>query len=175
MACEFLTGDGVLFSVWGKPTMADMDKAMDLLRLTYANVGGLVVYVSRIPVDAPAPDAEVRQYLNGKMPTVVTMCSTYHVVLEGVGFVAAMKRGVLVSQFQFGQRRNMFFVHSGVADVLQKVPPERKPAVRSLLNRAETIGLLSCRPPASEMTGKDDPRLLSRSSRISGAKRTSSG
>ena len=149
MACEFLGGDSVVFSVWGKPSKRDVDTAIHYLQTAQELSGLLAVYITRVPVNAPAPDADVRQYLNSVMPKITALCSSYHVVLEGAGFVAALKRGVLVSLFQIGNRRGTFFVHSSVDDVPRNVEPERQLAVRSLLMRADARGLLRGRIPAS--------------------------
>lgn len=151
MTCEFINGDGVVFCVWGKPAKSDMDQLLKHLRISSEKVSGPVVYVSRVPVDAPAPDAHVRGYLNSLMPAMTPLFSTCHIVLEGVGFAAAMKRSVLVSLFQIGRQRNMFFVHAGVSDVVWKVPVEQQAAVNRVIRRAEASGLLSCRPPVSQV------------------------
>jgi hypothetical protein len=151
MACEFITGDGIVFNVWGKPAKSDFDQLLNHLRSSSEKVSGPVVYVSRVPVDAPAPDAQVRGYLNSLMPAMTPLFSSCHIVLEGVGFAAAMKRGVLVSLFQIGRQRNMFFVHANVSEVVWKVPVEQQAAVNRTIRRAEASGLLSCRPPASQV------------------------
>jgi len=77
------------------------------------------------------------------------MCSSYHVILEGTGFTAALKRGVLVSFFQIGRRRNLFFVHSQADEVLANIPSERQLSVRALLVRADGRGLLHGAQPTS--------------------------
>ena len=151
MACEFITGDGIVFNVWGKPTKGDIDQLLKHLQISSEKVAGPVVYISRVPVDAPAPDVQVRGYLNSLMPAMTPLFSSCHIVLEGVGFAAAMKRGVLVSLFQIGRQRNMFFVHSSVNEVVWKVPVEQQAAVNRVIARAEASGLLSCRPPASQV------------------------
>lgn len=143
MACEFLAGEGVIFSVWGEPTVADIDNGMLCLEMIYEKTRAPILYITRVPSNAPAPDARVRQHLYSKMSLITAKCDAYHVVLEGSGFLAAMKRGVLVSIFQISHRRNTFFVHSSVDEIVQKVSPERRPAVRSVLRRAEAQGLLS--------------------------------
>jgi hypothetical protein len=147
MACEYLTGEGVLFSVWGKPSIEDMEKGLELARLMYANAGGPIVYVTRVPVHAPPPDAEVRRFLHANMPKVASLCASYHVVLEGEGFASAMKRAVLLGMFQIVGRRNTFFVHASVDGALSQIDPSKLQAVRALLRRAEMSGLLSSDPP----------------------------
>lgn len=132
-----------MFSVWGEPSTTDIDNALLCLQTIYEKARTPVLYITRVPSNAPAPDAKVRQYLYAKMPIVTTMCNAYHVVLEGTGFLAAMKRGVLVSIFQISHRRNTFFVHSSIDEVLAKVCPEKRSAVRSMLRIAEMQGLLS--------------------------------
>ena len=151
MTCEFLAGDGVMFSTWGEPSMHDVDNGMLCLKMVYEKTGRPIVYITRVPIGASAPAPNVRQYLNSKMPLVTTMCESYHVVLEGVGFVAAMKRGVLVSIFQISHRRNTFFVHSSVDEVEQKVLPERRNVVRAVLRQAFAQGLLNSDAPASRV------------------------
>jgi hypothetical protein len=149
MACEFLTGDGVVYCVWGRPKIKDMNDLVMHLEAAVEAAGRPAVYITRVPVDAPAPDAKVRQYLNSLMPRITALCSTYHVVLEGAGFIAALKRGVLVSLFQIGNKRGMFFVHADVDEVVRSIQAERQLAVRALLIRADSRGLLRGRTPES--------------------------
>src|SRR5262245_59985532 len=122
MAVSIVSGKGCVFSVWGRPKKEDMDLVLKELRETAAASGRPVVYVTRVPVNAPAPDAEVKRHLDGLMRDVVAVCSTYHVVLEGKGFVAAIKRTVLSSLMQIGWRRGLFFVHAFTSEVLHNVP-----------------------------------------------------
>ena len=149
MACEFLSGDGVLLAVWGKPSRVDVNRVLEQLESSVEQSGRPVVYITRIPVDAPTPDSNVRQYINAAMPKATSMCSTYHVVLEGTGFMAALKRGVLVSLFQIGNKRGMFFVHADADEVTRSIPTERQLTVRALLIRADARGLLRGRTPVS--------------------------
>jgi hypothetical protein len=149
MACAFTIVDGALFCVWGEPTLADVEILMKELRAAAAKAGGPIVYVTRIPLDAPTPNPTVRARLNAVMPTITTLCSTYHVVLEGSGFVAAMKRSVLLSLFQISPRRNTFFVHASVDEIASKLAPEKRATLRKLLVQVEKEGLLDCPPPPS--------------------------
>jgi hypothetical protein len=48
---------------------------------------------------------------------IIEACSTYHVVRDGGGFGAAMKRGILTGIFQLSSGRKTFFVHAIVAEV----------------------------------------------------------
>jgi len=160
MACEFLSGDGVLLAVWGKPSRVDVNRVLEQLESSVEQSGRPVVYITRIPVDAPAPDSSVRQYINAAMPKATSMCSTYHVVLEGTGFMAAIKRGVLVSLFQIGSKRGMFFVHADVDEVVRSIAAERQLAVRALLIRADSRGLLRGRTPTSVAPRSKRPRNL---------------
>src|SRR5688500_15250625 len=118
MAVSIVTGRGCVFSVWGKPKKEDMDIIEKELRETAQASNGPVVYVTRVPTNAPAPDADVRRHLDSLMPKIVESCSTYHVVLEGKGFVAAIKRAVLNSLFQIRWKRGLFFVHQYASEVL---------------------------------------------------------
>jgi hypothetical protein len=108
-----------------------------------AKCGHPVVYVTRVPVDAPAPDAKFRAHLEQQMPDLVKSCSTYHVVLEGEGFAAAMKRGVLTGMFQLSWRRKTFFVHAKVDEVASSVPLAQRADVSTLLDAAQRRGLLA--------------------------------
>jgi hypothetical protein len=151
MACEFLAGEGVMFSVWGEPSTTDVDNGLLCLQTIYKKTGGPVTYVTRVPMNAPAPEPTVRQYINSKMPQITLLCATYHVVLEGTGFMSALKRGILLSLFQISHRRNTFFVHSNVDEVEYRVEPERRAAVRAVLRRAEGQGLLSGIPARTKV------------------------
>jgi hypothetical protein len=149
MACEIVSSSGAVFALWGRPRVEDIDRVKDAIEAAAAACGQPVVYITRVPVDAPAPDAFVRARLDELMPRLMKACSSYHVVLEGEGFGAAMKRGILTGLFQLSWRRKTFFVHAEAGEVEQSVGADRRPAVRKLLDAARTRGLLigSLAPP----------------------------
>jgi hypothetical protein len=111
--------------------------------------GHSVVYITRVPVNAPPPDAASRARLDKLMPGIVAVCSSYHVVLEGDGFGAAIKRGILTGLFQLGWRRKTFFVHASVNEVARNVESTQQRAVHAMLELAATRGLLSGAAPDS--------------------------
>jgi len=147
MACEVIATEGAVFALWGKPQPADMDRVMAALEAAAAACGHPVVYITRVPVDAPPPDARARARLDELMPGIVRVCSTYHVVLEGEGFGAAVKRGVLTGIFQLSWRGRTFFVHARADEVLRAVDAAVRPAVIKLLDLARASGLLSGTAP----------------------------
>lgn len=143
MGCELISMPGAVFALWGRPTITDIDRVKAELDTAAASCGHPVVYVARIPVDAPPPDARARARIDELMPSVLQVCSTYHVVLEGEGFGAAIKRGILTGIFQLSWRRKTFFVHATAGDVLRSVAPDCKSAVSALLTAAKARGLLT--------------------------------
>lgn len=145
MACEVISTPGAVFALWGEPEVADIDKVRGAVENAAATCGHPVVYVTRVPVDAPAPSAPVRAKLDQAMPNLLKACSTYHVVLEGEGFAAAMKRGVLTGMFQLSWRRKTFFVHAKVTEVSDSVGLDLRPVVARLLEAARTRGMLGAR------------------------------
>jgi hypothetical protein len=149
MACEIISTDGAVFSVWGRPTIKDADRIEQELRMAMEKFGGPVVYITRVPVDAPPPDAVVRQYVEKIMPNAVACCSSYHVILEGTGFMAALKRGILAGLFQIRWRRGTFFVHATTSEVMSSVNRDVQRHVSDILGRARAMGLLAAAPPIS--------------------------
>jgi hypothetical protein len=145
MACELISTHGAVFALWGKPELADLERVMAEVAAATAKCGHAVVYVTRVPVDAPAPDAEFRARLDQQMPKLLSGCSSYHVVLEGEGFGAAMKRGILTGMFQLSWRRKTFFVHAKVGEVASNVPLAQQAELSSLLAAAQMRGLLATR------------------------------
>jgi hypothetical protein len=148
MACEIISSKGALFALWGRPAPEDMDRVWAALQAAADACGHPVVYVTRVPVSAPPPDAATRARLDKLMPGIVTVCSSYHVVLEGDGFGAAVKRGILTGMFQLSWRRKTFFVHATVNEVAPNVGSEQRRAVAKILELAASRGLLS--GPASD-------------------------
>jgi hypothetical protein len=146
MACEIVESKGAVFVLWGRPTKVDVARAVERLRSAVDRCGGPVVFITRVPDGAPPPDPAVQRYLNELMPTIVACCSSYHVVLEGAGFMAALKRGVLVGMFQIGQRRGMFHVHATCDEVVRLVGADKEATIRSVLSRARSEGLLDGNP-----------------------------
>jgi hypothetical protein len=149
MACEIISTQGAVFALWGRPTPADMDRVQAALQAAAEACGHPVVYVTRVPVNAPPPDAAGRARLNELMPGIVSVCSSYHVVLEGDGFGAAVKRGILTGMFQLSWRRKTFFVHATVSEVARNVSPEQQRALADILTLAARRNLLSGEAPVS--------------------------
>ena len=149
MACEIVSVPGALFVLWGQPSPRDMDRIAEALRAAAEACGHPVVYITRVPVNAPPPGAAARARLNTLMPTITKWFSSYHVVLEGVGFGAALKRGVLIGIFQLSWRHKTFFVHSAVNEVPLAVSKERRQAVNDIIGAALAKGLLTAAPPVS--------------------------
>ena len=142
MACEVITTPGAVFALWGKPETADMDRVRSAIDAAATACGHPVVYVTRVPVTSPPPDAQARARLDQLMPGLLKVCSTYHVVLEGEGFGSAMKRGILTGIFQLSWRRKTFFVHAKVQEVQGSVALEEQQTVNKLLDVARSRGLL---------------------------------
>lgn len=145
MACELISTDGAVFALWGVPELPDLERVLAEVAGAAAKCGHPIVYVTRVPVDAPAPDAQFRAHLDQQMPSLLKACSTYHVVLEGEGFAAAMKRGVLTGMFQLSWRRKTFFVHAKVSEVASSVPLTQQADLSKLLASAQRHGLLGPR------------------------------
>jgi len=147
MACNIISNEGAVFALWGKPNKADLERVIDRVELIASASGRPVVYITRVPQLAPPPEADVRQHLNTLMPRFVKACASYHVLLEGVGFVSALKRGILASLLQFGWRSGTFFVHENDKGVIAKVERHHRPYVESIIKMAGAQGLLTAGPP----------------------------
>jgi hypothetical protein len=104
--------------VWGVPEVSDVERLESAFRAAVDEAGTSVVYVTRVPADAPAPEGECRKRLNSALAEWMKLCSSYHVVLEGQGFVAAFKRGVLTNLLQPFWRPKVVFVHARCDDVV---------------------------------------------------------
>lgn len=149
MACEILILDSTVFALWGKPTKTDMDRVVAAVEQASANETQGVIYITRVPVDAPAPEGDVRAHMNALMPRFVKLCAGYHVVLEGTGFISAVKRAVLTGLLQFGFPKGTFFVHDNARGILGKVDPAHRAKAEALLAAATRMGLLSASAPQS--------------------------
>jgi hypothetical protein len=137
-----VTVPGGVFALWGKPTVEDMDRVVETIEGAARTCGHPVVYVTRVPAQAPAPDAAARARIDRLMPRLKEATSGYHVVLEGEGFGAAVKRGVLTGIFQLS-RHSTFFVHATVNEVLRRVPSTEQKTTTALLAAAAKRGLLT--------------------------------
>ena len=147
MPCEIVSSDGGVFVLWGKPTKEDLDRVLERVQRTATAAGHRIVFVTRVPEKAPAPDDEVRAYLKAVTARFFEDCSSYHAVLEGGGFVSAAKRAILIGLMQLGARGGDFFVHAHVDEVLAKIDPSSRPQALSLLTLAAGRGLLTAPPP----------------------------
>jgi hypothetical protein len=147
MACDIIHTDRAVFALWGKPSSADLERVVSRVEMVALGAGQPVVYITRVPSAAPPPDSDVRAQLNEMMPRFVKVCASYHVLLEGDGFLSALKRGILASLLQFGWRNGTFFVHQDMKEVLLKVERGLRPDAQAILDLAARGGLLSAPPP----------------------------
>jgi len=154
MACELVSTREAVFALWGKPALEDMDRVWSALELAAKECGHPVVFITRVPRNAPPPVGAARARLDELMPGIVSVCSSYHVVLEGDGFGAAIKRGILTGLFQLSWRRKTFFVHTSASEVARSLGSEQQRAVSAILELAATRGLLSCPAPDSISAGR---------------------
>jgi len=148
MAVDFVSVRGAVFALWGVPTKQDVDLLVGALQTEARACGHPVIYVSRVPAKQPAPSAEVRKHLAQRVPTIVESLSSCHIVLEGDGFAAALKRGVLTGFFQLNSRREPpFFVYSVVSGVPRALEGALASVAHQLLHLAKTRGLLDADGP----------------------------
>lgn len=155
MACETIEHEGLFFALWGKPSKDDFDRILTGIRRVVEKTGKPTIYISRVPPGAPPPDAEVRRYVGQIMPEVLSSCSSFHVVLEGDGFVAALKRGVMLSIFQICRQRGTLFVHSTCEEVSRHIDEKKIASLNVLLRRARDLGMLD-RTPATVVPPNPD-------------------
>ena len=147
MPVETIVRPGVVFAVWGRPTVADVDKVERLIAKTASSSpGGKVVYVARIPANAPPPDTALVRYLLSRLGVFKEHCSAYHAIIEGSGFGVAIKRGIITTLLQFSQTRDMVFVHAQVDSVLKAVTKQGLQMVCSVLEEARQKGMFSETP-----------------------------
>lgn len=147
MASKVISSEGAVFALWGKPSLRDIDDVLGRMESVAQLAGRKIVYVTRLPVNAPPPEADVRQRMNDKMPAMRDVCASYHVILEGDGFVSAVKRAMLAGLMQLGWPRNTFFVHASPKEVVHKATRELRADVERILHLAEGLGLLTCSAP----------------------------
>lgn len=149
MALEVICGAHTVYAVWGQPRMKDIIRIEKELAAARKKAGRPVLYVTRVPEDAPAPESDVRKYLNSRMTSIASYCSAYHVVMEGGGFFAAMKRAVLTTLFQIVGQRGMFHVHASITSVTRSVNPAELKDLNAILKLADGRGLVNGKPPVS--------------------------
>lgn len=160
MACEIISCEAAVFALWGRPTFADVDGVLSAIRSGAKLSGRPVVYIARVPLEAPPPESDVRQRLNEAMPDIRADCASFHIILEGDGFISSVKRAILASMMQFGWQRDTFFIHASAGQVSFKAPREYRDTVERILYMAEQQGLLSASAP-----GEQYPSTIARASR----------
>lgn len=150
MACKIIDSSGAVFAVWGKPSQEDVDRVHGELQRVAARAGRPIVYVTRVPTDAPAPDEQVRKYLSAHIASMVQSCSSYHVIMEGSGFMAAIKRGALISLLRPIWKKKVFHVHATANEVLRTLSGDDRAAADEVLILADRRGYLDCPAPTAE-------------------------
>lgn len=146
MTCDIVRIRGGVFSLWGTPELSDVALLMREVAQAREESGGPILYLTRVPEAAPAPERDVRLEIDRNLPALIASCSSYHVVLEGDGFVVAFKRGVLTSMLQPFWRKRTFFVHASCVAVRGSLAPAELPAYEELLRVAGARGLLVGQP-----------------------------
>jgi hypothetical protein len=157
MACEIISCEGAVFVLWGKPTVDDVERVMNRLELIAEKSDRKIVYLTRVPVDAPPPDPVVRKALESVMPRAVQLCSFYSIILEGQGFVSAVKRGVLTGLLMLGWQRENFRVCASPAEVLPQSNRKVREDVERIHYLAESKGLLTCSAPDGPQSARIGP------------------
>jgi hypothetical protein len=142
MACHIVQTRGAVFALWGDPEPQDATKVLDAVKKARTETGEKVLYVTRVPPGAPTPSGPARQAMNKILPEVISMCSSYHVVLEGDGFMAAFKRGVLLGLLQPVWKPRLFYVHATCSDVLRDVTTTEVSTASELLRAADKAGIV---------------------------------
>jgi hypothetical protein len=150
MVCKIIDCSGAVFAVWGKPSKEDIDRVHEQLERGLARTGQPVVFVTRVPSDAPPPDEEVRKYLSASIGSMMRTYSSYHVILEGTGFLAAIKRGALTSLLQPIWKKKVFHVHATANEVLRALSGDERAAADEVLILADRRGYLDCPAPTAE-------------------------
>lgn len=151
MAVDIVSVRGAVFALWGLPTKQDVDQLLAALQAEARECGHPVIYISRVPANQPAPSGEVRKYLGQQVPILAQVLSSCHVVLEGEGFAAALKRGVLTGLFQLSPRRTVFFVHPVASEVPRSLDRALARVAQQLLEVAKARGLLDATGPRMTM------------------------
>lgn len=154
MTCDIVRVRGGVFSLWGTPELPDVALVLREAAQAREESGGPILYVTRVPEAAPAPERDVRREIDRSLPKLIKSCTSYHVVLEGDGFVAAFKRGVLTSMLQPFWRKRTFFVHANCLAVLGSLSPAEIPVYEELLRVAGARGLLHGQPPSLRTSAK---------------------
>jgi hypothetical protein len=147
MALDIVSVRGAVFALWGLPTKQDMDRILAALQAEVQECGHPVIYISRVPTGQHAPNAEVRKHLSQLTPMLAQAISSSHIVLEGEGFAAALKRGVLTGIFQLTPRRTSFFVHAVASEVPHSLDSALARVAQQLLEVAKARGLLDATGP----------------------------
>jgi hypothetical protein len=107
----------VVFVLWGKPAMEDLDEIEQHVAMTVAKTGGPIVFIARIPENEEPPDAEVRKAVSDRLDGIFSRSLSYHVVMEGSGFFNSMKRSALAAIFFATGKKKKVFVHASVDEV----------------------------------------------------------
>jgi len=69
MACQLITTSGAVFALWGEPESEDIEKVRSTVEAAAASSGHPIIYVTRVPVEAPAPNAQFRAELQRMTPS----------------------------------------------------------------------------------------------------------
>jgi len=147
MACRILRSKGAVLTVWGKAQLSDLTEVTSNLELAVGESGGPVISVSILPAGVPPAEDAVRDQVMVLIPKLIGNCSSVHVVFEGEGFLAAIKRGVLTGLLRGTRRQHLFHVHGSRASMLTAIKGEAHAAtVAGLMQLAQERGYFDLNP-----------------------------
>lgn len=162
MSCEIVGTERTLYVVWGTPELIDVERVISHLQRRFEKTQERLLYVSRVPVGAPAPTPEVRRLLSARMDVFLRLCSGFCIILEGDGFSSAVKRAVLTSLFFVTLGRGTLHVYSTIDELRKNVTDEWRPELAQLLHLAEQEDLLVGRIPSERHTDESGNFLVNR-------------
>lgn len=146
MACEIAVTGRVVLVLWGKPEALDIARVEREVRGACA-ASGPVIFIARVPAQAEPPDPALRDAISAMLDQFLTLCSSYHTVLEGSGFAAAAKRMVLATIFVVTGRRGRNYVHSRCEEIASVLKPGERVEFEAALHVLRARGLLDRAEP----------------------------
>jgi hypothetical protein len=150
MACDISSKGRVVIVTFGDPEIADLERIMGHVVKVHEKTGLPILYVSRVLESSKPPSSQFNQALKTRMGELLALCCAFHAVMEGHGFLAAIKRTAVSAAFLTSGKRSLFHVHGTMDEMIRSVGPAHRPEVVEALRASNVVQMRRGADPKSD-------------------------
>ncbi len=119
MTCATGIVERVYLVRWEVPAAEDVQRILTEVANHHVRVGKKLYFVAVTTPESTAPDDATRRALGENLPKLLEWCESLHLVIEGKGFSATVRRAVAAGLFMVSGKRKSMFVHEDIWAALE--------------------------------------------------------